>query len=47
MKEADMRRMFEPSRLIRTEINTLFGLMVKAEVDINLFTLCPRDLLTL
>ena len=36
MKEADMRRMFEPSRLIRTEINTLFGLMVKAEVDWSL-----------
>ncbi|MDH1477473.1 SEC-C metal-binding domain-containing protein [Comamonas thiooxydans] len=36
MKEADMRRMFQPSRLIRTEINTLFGLMVKAEVDWSL-----------
>jgi len=36
MKEADMRRMFEPSRLIRTEINTLLGLMVKAEVDWSL-----------
>lgn len=33
MKEADMHRMFEPSRLIRTEINTLFGLTVKSEVD--------------
>jgi hypothetical protein len=36
MKEADMRRMFEPSRLIRTEINTLFGLMVQAGVDWSL-----------
>jgi hypothetical protein len=33
MKEADMRRMFEPSRLIRTEINTVLGLMIKAEID--------------
>lgn len=33
MKEADMRKMFSPSRLIRTEINTLLGLMIKAEVD--------------
>ncbi len=31
-----MRRMFEPSRLIRSEINTLFGLMVKEEVDWSL-----------
>lgn len=28
-----MRRMFSPSRLIRTEINTLLGLMIKAEID--------------
>ena len=33
MKEADMRKMFSPSRLIRTEINTLLGLMIKGEVD--------------
>ena len=33
MKEADMQRMFAPSRLIRTEINTLIGLMVKADMD--------------
>lgn len=33
MKEADMRKMFTPSRLIRTEINTLIGLMIKAEID--------------
>ncbi len=33
MKEADMRKMFSPSRLIRTEINTLLGLMIKAEID--------------
>ena len=36
MKEADMRKMFSPSRLIRTEINTLLGLMVKAEIDWSL-----------
>lgn len=36
MKEADMRKMFSPSRLIRTEINTLLGLMIKAEIDWNL-----------
>lgn len=36
MKEADMQRMFEPSRLIRTEISTLLGLMVKSEVDWSL-----------
>jgi len=33
MKESDMRNMFSPSRLIRTEINTLLGLMIKAEID--------------
>lgn len=33
MKEADMQNMFAPSRLIRTEINTLIGLMVKADID--------------
>lgn len=33
MKEADMRKMFSPSRLIRTEISTLLGLMIKGEVD--------------
>lgn len=33
MKEADMRKMFSPSRLIRTEINTLLGLMIKADID--------------
>ncbi|MHB1174088.1 MAG: YecA family protein [Sulfuriferula sp.] len=33
MKEADMRKMFSPSRLIRTEINTLLGLMLKADID--------------
>lgn len=31
--EADMQKMFSPSRLIRTEINTLLGLMIKAHVD--------------
>lgn len=33
MKEADMRKMFSQSRLIRTEINTLLGLMIKAEIN--------------
>ena len=33
MKEADMQNMFSPARLIRTEINTLIGLMVKADID--------------
>ncbi|MFP6859915.1 SEC-C metal-binding domain-containing protein [Pseudomonas sp.] len=33
MKETDLRKMFSPSRLIRTEINTLLGLMIKAEID--------------
>lgn len=36
MKEADMKKMFSPSRLIRTEINTLLGLMIKAEIDWSL-----------
>jgi len=38
MKEADLRKMFSPSRLIRTEINTLLGLMIKAEIDWSLPT---------
>ncbi len=33
MMETDMREMFTPSRLIRTEINTLIGLMVKADIN--------------
>jgi hypothetical protein len=33
VKAADMRKMFSPSRLVRTEINTLVGLMIKAEID--------------
>jgi hypothetical protein len=36
MKESDMRKMFSPSRLIRTEINTLLGLMIKVEIDWSL-----------
>lgn len=32
MVEKDVQNLFDPSRLIRTEINTLFGLMIKAEV---------------
>lgn len=35
MKEADMANMFSPSRLLRTEINTLLGLVVKAQIDWN------------
>lgn len=34
--EGDMRKLFEPRRLIRTEINTLMGLMVKAPIDWSL-----------
>lgn len=33
ISEGDMQRMFDPARLIRTEISTLIGLMVKAEID--------------
>ncbi|MBX9637951.1 MAG: SEC-C domain-containing protein [Nitrosomonas sp.] len=33
MKETDIRKMFSSSRLIRTEINTLLGLMIKANID--------------
>ncbi len=33
VSEADMKNMSSPSRLIRTEINTLIGLMVKADID--------------
>jgi len=33
MTEEDLQRLFSPSRLIRTEITTLMGLMVKAEID--------------
>ncbi len=36
MKEAEMRKMHSPSQLIRTEINTLLGLMVKSEIDWSL-----------
>ena len=42
MKEADMRKMFDPSRLIRSEINTLIGLMVKAKIGWELPN--PKDL---
>lgn len=40
--EADMRDWFDPSRLIRTEINTLLGLMLKAPID---WTLPNQDVL--
>lgn len=36
MTEADMRKLFEPSHLIRTEINTLIGLMVREPIDWSL-----------
>ena len=36
MKEADVRKLFSPSRLIRPEINTLLGLSIKAEIDWSL-----------
>lgn len=35
MKAADMAKMFDPKRLIRTEINTLLGLTIKAPIDWN------------
>lgn len=38
MSEADMARLFDSSRLIRTEISTLIGLMVKADIDWELPT---------
>ena len=40
--EADMRDRFDPSRLLRTEINTLLGLMLKAPID---WTLPNQDVL--
>lgn len=33
MKEVDLKKMFSPSRLIRTEISTLLGLMIKNKID--------------
>jgi hypothetical protein len=33
IKKADIGKMFSPSRLIRTEFNTLLGLMIKADID--------------
>jgi|CXWL01.1.fsa_nt_gi hypothetical protein len=42
MEETDIRKMFSPSRLIRTEINTLLGLMIKANIDWTLPS--PRTL---
>lgn len=32
LKKADIEKMFSPLRLIRTEINTLLGLMIKADI---------------
>lgn len=42
MKEADISKMFSPSRLVRAEINTLLGLMVKSDIDWDLPA--PREL---
>lgn len=42
LTEADMRDRFDSSRLLRTEINTLLGLMLKAPID---WTLPSPDLL--
>lgn len=36
LKKADLGRMFSPSRFIRAEINTLLGLMIKAEINWSL-----------
>lgn len=36
LTEADLQKMFAPSRLIGTEINTLIGLMVRADIDWSL-----------
>jgi len=33
MKETDLRKMSSPSKLIRTEINTLLGLMIRSDID--------------
>lgn len=33
MEESDLQKMSDPARLIRTEFNTLLGLMAKAEID--------------
>ncbi len=33
VKEADVQAMISPSRLIRTEVTTLIGLMVKSDID--------------
>ena len=40
IKKADLNKMFSALRLIRTEINTLLGLMIKANIDWTLPT--PR-----
>lgn len=35
MKAEDMQHMFSRSRLIRTEVSTLIGLLVKKEIDFD------------
>src|SRR6266480_1257775 len=42
MKPEDMQHMFSRSRLLRTEISTLIGLLIKQEID---YTLPPRSVL--
>lgn len=42
LTEADLRDRLDPSRLLRTEINTLVGLMLKAPID---WTLPSQDVL--
>ena len=42
LKAEDMAQMFDKSRLIRSEINTLIGLMMRAPID---FTLPPSETL--
>ncbi|MOA49306.1 hypothetical protein D3C78_1721650 [compost metagenome] len=36
MKAADMQHLFSRSRLIRTEISTLIGLMLKHDINYDL-----------
>jgi len=42
LTESDLRDRFDPSRLLRTEVNTLVGLMLKAPID---WTLPSQDVL--
>jgi hypothetical protein len=44
MRAEDMRHLFSKSRLIRTEISTLIGLLLKSDID---YSVAPPDLLKL